>query len=459
MRIQAQLDNRNGRFSMKSLKYIALCVAVFGLQTSAHAADLVIWWSKGISETEDRLVLDAVASWEKKTGKSVDISFLGTGDVTRKTVAAVEAGEPPDLAFSFSFDLAQSPIWAQQNLLADVSDVLTPIAERFQPAALRSVKMLNGETGKASYYAIPWSQMTPMMHYWRDLLEEAGFAESDVPRDWTGFFSFWCDDVRPALAKAGKRVRGVGLSPSTSLNDAFFNIHMWLKAYGVRPLDEDGNLTLDDPEVRARAVEAIEAYAQPIIDGCAPPNAATWKGADDNVAFINKQFLAAMNSTLSIPIALKEKNPDAYYKNIRTIQWPNNMDGSPATALVSVKQVVTFRASPHPDNAKDFMSHLLQPEIIGGIIKGGGGRFTPVMTSSFEDPFYSDPADPHRSVLYKMFFEGGTEPYPHVYNWRYGRVMSDGIWQKAVGRMIADGMSAKETVDIAVEEIAAVLKD
>lgn len=444
---------------MRTISRAALCAVALGAAAPAYAADLVIWWAKGISEVEDQQLRDAIATWEAETGKSVEISFLGTDDVSKKTVAAVEAGQPPDLAFAFNFDLSNSPTWAYDGRLADVSDVLEPIADRFQPSALESVRMLNGETGETGYYAVPWSQMTPMIHYWSDLLGEAGHTAEDIPKSWNAFFDFWCDDVQPALRAKGTRTRGLGQSASTSLNDSFFLIHMWLDAYGVNVLDEGGNLTLTDPATRERAIEAIAAYVEPITSGCAPPDNTTWKGADDNTAFLNKQFVVHMNPTLSSPLSQLESNPEAYNETIRTIPWPDRVDGTPANALVSVKQVVTFADSPHPENAKDFLRHLLAEGTMGAILKGGGGRFTPVMPALLADPFYSDPADPHRSAMYTTFTEGQTKPYPHAYNWRYGRVMSEGVWQRALGRVIADGDTPAEAVDQAIAEIEAILAD
>jgi len=439
------------RISLRALALGALLVAT----TPAYSADLVIWWTKGISAQEDQLLRDAVSTWEAATGKTADLSFYASGDVAKKTLAALEAGEPPDLTFDFNYDLAYSPTWAYEGKLADVSDVLDPIQDLFESAALQSVEMENGLSGTRSYYAIPWTQMTPMIHYWGDLLEEAGFTDSDVPDQWLPFFTFWCDSFQPAIRKTGSRMYGLGQGSSSASNDSFFNIHMWLKAYGVDVLTPDGELTLTDPAVRERTIEAMTTYVQPILDECAPPDAMTWKGADDNTGFLNKQFMLEMNPTLSIPISLLPDQEDVYHNVMRTVPWPHAVDGSPMPALVSVKQALIFQTSPHQDNAKDFMRHLLQPEVIGAILRGGGGRFTPVMPDLLADPFYSDPADPHLSAMYKTFTQGTNLPYPHAYNRLYAKVMSQGTWQQGIGRVVVDGL----TVDQAVDEIIARISD
>ena len=191
---------------------LAGAIIGLGLSVAANAADLVIWWTKGVNPLEDEALKKVVALWEKETGKRADLSFYATGDTEAKTIPALKAGRPPDITFDFSYDLAYTPTWAFEDLMADVSDVIEPIKSQFQKGALDSAYMLNGKTNTRAYYAIPWVQMSPNVHYWSDLLQQAGFKDSDVPREWEAFFSFWCDKVQPAYrAKSGSRAFGIGM--------------------------------------------------------------------------------------------------------------------------------------------------------------------------------------------------------------------------------------------------------
>lgn len=79
------------------------------------------------------------------------------------------------------------------------------------------------------------------------------------------------------------------------------------------------------------------------------------------------------------------------------------------------------------------------------------------MPALLNDPFFSATDDPHRSAMYKTFTEGATKPYPHSYNWKYGRVMSEGVWQNGIGRIVADGWSAEDAVDQIISEISDIL--
>ena len=73
-------------------------------------------------------------------------------------MAALTAGQPPDLAYGFLFDLSNTSRWAYDGVLADVSDVVEPIQEHLLPTAMQAVTLLNGQTNERSIYAIPVAQ-------------------------------------------------------------------------------------------------------------------------------------------------------------------------------------------------------------------------------------------------------------------------------------------------------------
>ena len=61
-----------------------------------------------------------------------------------------------------------------------------------------------------------WAATTNHVHVWKSLLERAGFTLEDIPKEWEAFWSFWCDQVQPAVRKATGRddIWGVGLAMS-----------------------------------------------------------------------------------------------------------------------------------------------------------------------------------------------------------------------------------------------------
>ena len=51
--------------------------------------------------------------------------------------------------------------------------------------------------------------------------KQAGFTLEDIPKEWEAFWSFWCDQVQPAVRRATGRddIYGVGLAMSIGAYD------------------------------------------------------------------------------------------------------------------------------------------------------------------------------------------------------------------------------------------------
>ena len=82
----------------------ALAVLALGAFASLATAQekLTVWFTKGFYPAED-IALDAmIHKFEKKTGVKVELSKYAIQDMIPKTVAAIDAGTPPDFSFSQS---------------------------------------------------------------------------------------------------------------------------------------------------------------------------------------------------------------------------------------------------------------------------------------------------------------------------------------------------------------------
>ena len=175
--------------------------------------------------------------------------------------------------------------------------------------------------GRTTYY----------LHVWKSLLEQAGFTLADIPKEWEAFWSFWCDEVQPAVRKALGRddIWGVGLSMGVGVDtqNGFFQ---FLAADEGEYVTRDGRLVIDDPEIRRKLIAAIDSYTAFYRKGCTPPDAVNWSTGDrNNKAFLAQTVVMTENETLSIPNALKREHPDDYYKNPATIEWPLGPSGEP----------------------------------------------------------------------------------------------------------------------------------
>src|SRR5450432_1615698 len=142
-------------------KLIGGVVAVCALAFAGHAIaqeKLTVWWVKGFYKSEDDALFDAIKKYEQKSGVKVELSQYPIQDMIPKTVAALDAGSPPDVAYADVYDFQVTGKWAFDGKLADISDVLTPMKGRFLPNTIETTYLYNDKTKKRAYFAFPLKQ-------------------------------------------------------------------------------------------------------------------------------------------------------------------------------------------------------------------------------------------------------------------------------------------------------------
>jgi multiple sugar transport system substrate-binding protein len=429
------------------------------LATPIAAADLTIAWEKGFYPEEDKAIEAVVAAYEQASGKDVELTFYPEQEILDEMIATLDAGTPPDVLLSLPVG-SYLPKWSLDDKLADLSDVLGPLEDQFYPGPLDSVRLVNGRTGEKGYYAVPIAQFGNYVHVWKSLLDQAGISLADIPQDWDGFWTFWCDTVQPAVRQATGRddVYGIGMPMSADANDTLNALDQFRDANQVDYLSPDGDLLLDQPDVRDKVVELLTAYTAIATEGCTPPSSTQWTNIDNNKSFHDQNVVMTTNLTLSIPNALQAKRPDDYYDNVVTIAWPKGPNGNTYGIETGLIQIVVFKDAEHVDNAKDFLRFLLSEGRLGDYVEASLGRGLPTMPALVERPFWQDPKDLHRAAAVRQLEQPVAVVYPNL-NWRYGQVEQEGIWQTAVNRIVADGLTPEQAVDEAIAQIKQIMAE
>lgn len=431
----------------------AILLATTGL---ASAADLEVIWNKGFFEEEDDAFLAFVEQWEAETGHDVEVIFVPVAEVIPKVVAAIEAGNPPDVAFGHLFDWQTTPRWAYEGALVDVSDIVDTMRADFLPGIEESIRMMNGVTGAEGFYVVPIEQQTTHVHYWSDIMADAGLSPDDIPQEWDAYWSFFCNDFQSAARDAGHRVFGHGQVFASASTDSNFHINMYLSAHGAELVDTDGNFVGDTPENRAAIIAALESYTSG-ADECVPLGSVSWGDGDNNTDFLNRNSVMTANPSLSIPAS--QAGTDNY-DLIRTIPWPAvGPDGNSYPVMTSIKHAVVFAAADSADLGRQFLADLVQPENLQAYVEGSRGRWQPVVRSLFEVPFWTDPSDSHRNGAYLQYATSETRPFAQIYNHRYTQVQAENLLARAASRIVLDGASAEEAVDEMNARIAEILAD
>jgi multiple sugar transport system substrate-binding protein len=452
---------------MKALSWAMLAGGLFLAAAPALAQEkITVWWSKGFYKSEDDALIAAIKKFEAKTNIKVELSQYAIQDMIPKTVAALDSGTVPDVAFSDSYDVQASGKWAFEGKLEDLSDILVPMKAAFAPNTLETAFLYNDVTKKRAYYGFPMKQQSMHVQIWGDMLQQAGFQQSDIPTKWEDYWSFWCDKVQPAIRKAtGQRIYGVGQPMGVESTDSFQSFYTFMDAYNVKLVDNDGKLLVDDPKVRDGLIHAMKDYTDTYIKGCTPPSSTTWKDPDNNVAFHNRTIVMTHNFTISIAAKWFEDSTNpaltdeqraagkkAYEETIITASFPNKPDGSPIKYRSDVKTGSIFTAAKNKALGKQFISFMMQEDNLRPYVEGALGRWFPVTTASQASPFWQ--ADRHRKAVWTQF-TGGTTPFDFTKNWKFTILNNENVWAKAMNRVVSE----KVPVDKAVDEMIARIKE
>ena len=454
---------------MKLKTILATAMFAAGLVTAGQVAaqeKLNVWWVKGFYKSEDDALFAAIKKYEDKhKGVKIELSQYPIQDMIPKTVAALDSGNPPDVAYADVYDFQVTSKWAYEGKLENITSVIDPIRGRFAPNTVETTFLFNDVAKTRAYYAFPMKQQTMHIEYWLDMLNDAGFKESDIPTDWKGYWSFWCDKVQPAhRAKSGNRTFGIGQPLGVDSSDSFFSFLTFADAYNVKMVSDSGKLLVDDPAVRTGLIAALADYVAIYTKGCSPPSSTSWKDPDNNVAFHNKTTVMTHNATISIAAKwLDDANNDKlkpeerenarknYDERIRTAGFPNKPDGSKMVYRTAVKTGVVFSQAKNKVRAKEFVKFLMEEENLGPYVEGSLGRWFPVTKAGQARPFWQ--ADPHRRSVFNQY-ANGTVGFEFVKNYKFTVLNNENVWAKAANRVINE----KVPVDKAVDEMVARIK-
>jgi multiple sugar transport system substrate-binding protein len=350
------------------------------------------------------------------------------------------------------------PQWALDDRLVDLSDAIGPLSDLFDQDALEWAESRDTKTGEKALYGLPVGQATSHIHVWKSVLEQVGFSLEDIPKEWQKFWSFWCDEVQPAVRQATGRdvIWGVGLPMSTNTYDTTDQF-----THDAHYVTRDGRLVIDDPKVRRRLIEAIESYTAIYRKRCTPPDSTSWGDIDKNEQFLAQSVVMTANLTLSIPNALKVERPEDYRENVATIEWPLGVEGEAFPIAGEVFLAMAFKEGGNLATAKQFVRFLVGEGWLMHYLNFSGERFLPPISKLLDQPFWLDPSDRHRmAAVMQVSARGLTHNYAAATGaWRHDLVEQERVWAKAIHRVAAEGISPEQAVDEAIARVREILSE
>ena len=166
------------------------------------------------------------------------------------------SGAVPDLFQNNPFEIVA--LYAWDDKLVDVSDVVATQKEEYTETALLSAYCYNRVEKQRSYYGVPYTAGVSANHIWRSLVQKAGYTIEDIPKTWDAFYDFFKEVQKKLRAQGMRNVYGLGFQVTTNGVDPNSTFNTFLIAYGGQNIvTTDGKLHLDDPQVQEAVIKAL----------------------------------------------------------------------------------------------------------------------------------------------------------------------------------------------------------
>jgi multiple sugar transport system substrate-binding protein len=443
--------------SRRSVLRSSLAVAAAGTlarpyvsNAAAKTADL--WWAQGFVPEEDVSIKKIVADYEKASGNTIELSIMPFAPQRQKIVSAVTSGIVPDMFPSNPTEAIA--LFAWDDKLVDVSDVVATQREEFTDTALINMNCYNSVTKKRSFYGVPYTTAVSPNHIWRPLVEKADYKMEDIPKTWDAYYDFF-KEVQKKLRSAGVRnVYGLGLNVTTNGNDPNTVFNYFLTAYGGRDLvTKDGKLHPDDPKVKEAVIKALTYPTTAYKEVFVPPSAINWNDADDNNAFHAKTIVMDLDGTLSTEVAVLSQGKKEEYDSIVTMGLALSNEGQPVPSQAANANILIPKGAKNVEVSKDFLKYFIQPKVNNELLKTGLGRNMPCMPSIVkDDPWWF--ADPHRKAYVEQGLLSPTLPQMWVLNPAYAQVQNEHAFMTGWMDIIQNGMAPQAAAEKALKRVA-----
>ncbi len=278
-----------------------------------------------------------------------------------KLQAALEAGQPPDFTFGLWLDDLYAEVGPRGSAGRPLGRGRAASRTCSIPDQLDRAMLLNAKTGQRVLYGLPVGEISNYIHVWKSLLEGAGFSLDDIPKEWDGFWSFWCDRVQPAVRRASGRddIWGIGLSMSAECQRHGRSVPPVRRRLRARLRDSRRQARHRRPGDQATAGQGDRQLYGGLPQGLYPAQLVSWDDPGNNKAFLAQTIVMTLNVSLSIPGALKRERPDDYFNKAATIQWPLGPDGEPFPIVTYPFAAMAFKDGANVETAKEFVRFLV----------------------------------------------------------------------------------------------------
>jgi len=402
-----------------------------GAQTKTK---LRVWLFKSFVTAGNDVVAKQVEAWAKERNVEVETDWATFGDREQKFVAAIEAGNPPDLA-----EMNGLGPMRYKAALRDISKVAGDIAHAkggMLPFAERITKV----DGK--FLGVPRYAMITVFFIRRDIMEAKGLK---VPK-------VYDPDVVEFARKTqdpAKDLYGFGQTLNRSDDgDGFMQSILW--DYGGSAWDKDGKpalaSTYKDQNLKALqfAVDTIQKFK------IQPPGVMGWTDPSNNEAYMAGK-LVTTNNGASLYYAMVSKKHELAAKT-QLVLTPGGPSGSFVGS--SCYNWGVFAKTKHADLCEDLIRWLEDEKHFNEYVSVSVGQAGPVYKGRVDNPYWK--SDPNFEAIVQNILRSVPVGHPGPITPAAVEVQAQHILTDMAGRVVTAGLSPEAALKEAharVEEI------
>jgi multiple sugar transport system substrate-binding protein len=397
---------------------------------------LRVWLFKTYVTACNDILARHVETWAKERNVEVEFDWATFGDREQKFVAAIEAGNPPDVAeMNYQGPMRYRPALRDISKLAkEIADArggLFPFAER--------VVQFQGQ-----YYGVAHQGFGGGLHIRKDILAEKGLK---MPR-------VYDPDVIEVARKCqdpSKELWGFGqtLNRSDDGNGFMQNI-LW--DYGGSAWDKDGKPALATTHLKQNmaalqfAVDTIQKHK------IQPPGVMGWTDVHNNEAFMAGK-LVCTNNGASLYYAMGVKKHPLFEKT-QVILTP----GGPAGSFVftGAYNWGIFKASKYAELCEDMIRWVEDEKRFEEFMKASLGQAGPVYKSRAEHPYWK--TDPNFEGMKDNVLRSVWPGYPGPITPAAIEVQAQYILCDMAGRVVVAGLSPEAALKEAHKRVEDIYK-
>jgi multiple sugar transport system substrate-binding protein len=397
----------------------AVGLSILGKMAEAQGPKLRVWLFKSFVTDSNDILARQVEAWGKERKVQVEMDWATFGDREQKFVAAIEAGNPPDIGEMnylgpSRYRPALRDVTALSKDLANARGGLLPHAERYV--------VLGGQ-----HVAVARQSWPGGFFIRKDLLDAKGIKPPKV----------YDPDVIEMAKKTqdpSKDLWGLGqtLNRSDDGNGYMQNI-LW--AYGGSTWDKDGKPALgttflkQNMEALQFSVDTIQKYK------IQPPGVMSWTDVHNNEAYLAGKLVSTNNGASLYYAMVSKKHPLAEHTQV--LLTPGGPAGS--FSGPSCYSWGIFKTSKQVELCEDLIRWVEDEKRFEEYMQASIGQAGPVYKKRAENPYWK--SDPNFQGMLQNVLRGTWPGYPGPLTPAAIEVQAQYILCDMAGRVVVGGLS------------------